>query len=147
MCNGTLFYDFSREFRVLVSTATGNERVLSPGTDMVLEVVRMAVNEQCSTLMPTLYPGSKAMDPRPYASLDSLWRAFSDFAHNKTPAANGEKHFSLPASSTGAQSSAPSSPRSADYGCGQCRVPSQSFSWQTGSSHHPTDPWLDQTSN
>ena len=30
MCNGTLFYDFSREFRVLVSTATGSERVLLP---------------------------------------------------------------------------------------------------------------------
>ena len=30
---------------MLVSAITGSERVLSPGTDVVLEVVRMAVNE------------------------------------------------------------------------------------------------------
>ena len=41
-------YDFSREFRVLVPTATGSKRVLSLGTDVVLEVVRVAVNEQFS---------------------------------------------------------------------------------------------------
>ena len=71
VCNGTPFSDFSREFRVLVSAVTGRERVLSPGTDMVLEV-RMTVNEQFSTLMPTLYPGSEATDPRPYASLYTM---------------------------------------------------------------------------
>ena len=78
VCNGTPFSDFSREFRVLVSAVTGSERVLFPGTDVVLEVVRMAVNEQFPTLMPTLYPGSKATDPRPYASLDAMWKAFGD---------------------------------------------------------------------
>ena len=120
----TPFSDFSREFRVLVSTATaGSERVLSPGTDVVLKVVRMAVNEQFSTPMPMLYPGSNATDPRPFASVDAMWRAFSDLAHNKTPAVNGGKHFSLPASSTGARSSAPSGPRSAGNGRGtaECR--------------------------
>ena len=54
MCNGTCFSDFTREFRVLVSTATGSERVLSPGTDVLLEVFRMAVNEQFPTPMPAL---------------------------------------------------------------------------------------------
>ena len=44
VCNGTPFSDFSREFRVLVSAVTGSERVLSPVTDVVLEVLRMAVN-------------------------------------------------------------------------------------------------------
>ena len=53
----------------------------------------MAVNEQFQTLMSTLYPGSKATDPRPYASLDAMWRALSDLAHNKTSAVNGEKYF------------------------------------------------------
>ena len=129
--------------------------VLTPGTDVVLQVVRMAVNEQFRSLMPTLYPGSKATDPRPYISLDAMWRAFSDLAHNKTPpAVNDEEHFSLPVSSTGARSSAPSEPRLAGHGRGQGRVPSQSLSWQTGSSHNPfvmpindpTDPYLDQTS-
>ena len=92
MCNGTPFSDFSREFCVLVPTATGSERVLSPGTDVVLEVVRVAATEQFPALMPALYPGSKATDPRPYASLDAIWRVFSDQAH-KTPAINGETFF------------------------------------------------------
>ena len=77
MRNGTPLSDFSREFRVLVSTATGSERVLSPGTDVVLEVVRVAANEQFPALLPALYPGPKATDPRPYASLDAMWWAFS----------------------------------------------------------------------
>ena len=75
LCNGTPFSDFSREFCVLVSTATGRDRVLSPGTDVVVEVVRMAVIEQFPTLMPALYPGSKATDPRPFAPLDAMWGA------------------------------------------------------------------------
>ena len=133
----------------------GSERGLSPGTDVVLEVVLVAVNEQSPALLPSLYPGSKATDPRPYASLDAMWRAFSDRANNKTPAVDGETFFSLPVSSTGSQSSAQSGPRTANHGRGQDRVPSQSLSWQTGSSHHPTampivdsfDPWLDNTSN
>ena len=92
----------------MVSTVTGSERVLSPGTNVVLEVVRMAVNEQFPTIVPTLYPASKTTDPRPYVSLGALWRAFSDLAHNKTPVVNGEKPLSLPVSSTRARSSAPS---------------------------------------
>ena len=91
-------------------------RFLSPGTDVVLEVVRVAANEQFPALLPALYPGSKATNPRPHASLDAMWEAFSDLAHSKTPAVNGEKHFSLPVSSTGSRSSAPSGPRPAVHG-------------------------------
>ena len=72
MCNGMPFPDFSGEFRVLVPTGSGGERVLSPGTDVVLEVVRVAANEQFPALQPALYPGSKTTDPRPYASLDAM---------------------------------------------------------------------------
>ena len=78
VCTGTTFCDFSREVRVLVSAVTGSERTLAPGVDAVLEVVRMAVNEQFPTLMPTLYPGSMATDPKPYASLDKMWQVFGD---------------------------------------------------------------------
>ena len=78
MCNGMPLHDFSRDFGVLVPTATGNERVSSPETDVALEAVRVAANEQFAALLPALYPGSKATDPRPYASLDAMWRAFSD---------------------------------------------------------------------
>ena len=155
VCNGTPFSDFNREFRVLASAVTGGERVLSPGTYVVLEVVRMAADEQFPTLMPTLYPGSKAMDPRPYASLDVMWKAFSGLAHNKTLTVNGRKHFSLPVSLTGTRSSAPSGTRPAVHRSGQGRVPSQSPSWQTGSSDNPifmsstdsTDPWRGKMSN
>ena len=51
-----------------MSAVTGSERVLALGVDVVLEVVQMAVKEQFPTLMPTLYPGSMATDPKPYAS-------------------------------------------------------------------------------
>ena len=78
MCNGMPSSDISREFRVLVPTATGSERVLSPGADVVLEVVRVAAKEQFPALLPALYPGSKATDPRPHASLDAMWRDVSD---------------------------------------------------------------------
>ena len=77
VCNGMPYSDFSREFRVLVPTATESECFLSPGTDGVLEMVRMAANEQFPALLPALYPGSKETDQRPYASLDAMWRAFS----------------------------------------------------------------------
>ena len=121
---------------------------------MVLEVVRMAVNEQFPSLMPTLYPGSTATDPRPYASLDKMWKAFGDLSNNKTPAINGDNFFSLPVSSSGVRSSAPSGPWPAFHGRGQGRVPSQRPSWQTGSINNaivmsvndPTDPWTDNTS-
>ena len=62
---------------MLVSAVTESERTLAPGVDVVLEVVRMAVNEQFPS-MPTLYPGSMATGLKPYASLDEMWKAFSD---------------------------------------------------------------------
>ena len=76
---------------MLQSAVTGSERTLAPGVDVVLEVVRMAVNEQFPTLMPTLYPGSMATDPKPYASLDKMWKAFGDMENNKKPAVKGKK--------------------------------------------------------
>ena len=51
----------------------------------------MAVNEQFPSLMPTLYPGSMATGPKPYALLDEMWKAFGDLSNTKTPAINGEK--------------------------------------------------------
>ena len=101
------------------------------------------------------FPGSIATDPKSYASLDKMWKAFGDLGNNKTPAVNGEKTFPPPVSSSGARSSAPSGPRPAGHGRGQGRVPSQTPSWQTGSSlnpigmsiNDPTDPWIDKASN
>ena len=137
VCTGTAFGDFSREFRVLVSAVTGSERTPAPGVDVVLEVVRMAVNEQVPSLMPTLYPGSMATDPKPYASMDKMWKAFGDLSNYKTPAINGKKKKTLPVSSSGVRSSAPSGPRLAGHRRGQGRVTSQTPSWQMGSSNNP----------
>ena len=50
---------------MIVSAVTGSERTLAPGVDVVLEVVRMAVTEQFPTLIPAIYPGSMATDPKP----------------------------------------------------------------------------------
>ena len=62
---GTPFCDVSRGFRVKLSPVSESERTLVPGVDVVLEVVRIAVNEPFPTLMATLYPGSMATDPKP----------------------------------------------------------------------------------
>ena len=114
----------------------------------------MAVNEQFPSLMPTLYPGPMATGPRPYASLDEMWKAFSDISNNKTPAINGENIFSLPVPWSGVRSTAPSGPRPADRGRGHGRVSSQKPSWQMGSGNNPlvmsvidtADSWTDNTS-
>ena len=72
MCNGTPFSGFNREFLVFLPTTTGSERVLSPGTDVVLDVVRVGADEQFPPPMPAVYPGSTTTDPRPYALLHAL---------------------------------------------------------------------------
>ena len=75
---------------------------------MVLEVVRIAVNEQFPSLMPTLHPGSMATNPKPCASLVMMWSAFGDSPNNKHPGVNGSYLFSLHLSSLGVLSYAPS---------------------------------------
>ena len=80
MPNGTPFRDFGRAFRVVVSAATGTERALAPGTDFVLEVVRMAVNEQYPSLMPTFYPGVMATESKPFGTLEAMRLAFQALA-------------------------------------------------------------------
>ena len=158
--NGNPFCELSREFRVVVSAATGTERVLVPGAEIVLEMVRMAVIEQCPSLMPTLYPGVMAAEPRPFGTLDATCLAFQSLANSKTPAINDGLFFYLPAFSSDVRPPAPPGPRPAGNGRGQGRTPSQSPAWQTGSRINCsfvvnvskpipgcTDPWLDASSN
>lgn len=76
--NGTPFCDFRREFRGVVSAATGTERVLTQEVQVILEVVRMAINEQYPSLMPTLYPGALATVPRSFGTLDAMWVGISN---------------------------------------------------------------------
>ena len=89
----------------------------------------MAVNEQFPSLMPILYPGSMATGPKPYASLDKMWKAFGDLSNNKTPAVNGETIFFLACFFLGSAIARPVGPRPAGHGRGQGRGPSQTPSW------------------
>ena len=66
----------------------GEVSVSSPGTDVVLEVVRVAANEQFPALRPALYPGSKATDIL-------LLLCGGLLVTNKTPAVDGERFFFL----------------------------------------------------
>ena len=90
MLNGTPFCGFSRELCVVVSPATGTERIWTPGAEIVLEVVRMVVNEQYPNLMPTLYPGGMATEVRPFGTLNAMCLVFLSLANIKTPAINGD---------------------------------------------------------
>ena len=82
---------------MLVSAVTGSERVLSSATDAVLEGGSDGVKGAFSHTQAYVAPWFKGNGPRPFASLDAMWRAFRDFAHNKTPAVNGgETIFSPP---------------------------------------------------
>ena len=60
---------------------TGTERGLAPGTDIRLEVVRTAVNEQYPSLRPSLYPAVMTTEPRPFGILDAMWLAFQALFH------------------------------------------------------------------
>ena len=139
---------------MLVSAVTGRERTLAPGVDVVLKVVRMEVNEQFPSSIPALYPCSMATDPKPYASLNKMWKALIELSNKKTPAVNGDNVSSFPVSLSRVRPSAPSGPGSADHGRGQVRVQSQTPSWLTGSTNppivmsvnDPTDAWTDHTS-
>ena len=91
--NETPFCEFSGELRAVVSAGTCAELVLALGAEIVLEVVRMAVNEQYSSLMPTLCPGVTATEMRAFGTLDAMWLAFQTLANNKTQAINGEICF------------------------------------------------------
>ena len=81
---------------MVVAGVTGSERVLAPSTGLVLEVVRMSVNEQYPGLMPNLYPGELATAPSPFGTIDAMWLAFSGLSTNKTPAINGSRFFRCP---------------------------------------------------
>ena len=98
---------------MVASVTIGAEHVSAPGAEIVLEVVRMAFNEQYPSLMSTPYPGVMATEPRPFGTLDAMWFAFQSLANNKTPSINGDLFCSLPASSSGARSSAPPGARPA----------------------------------
>lgn len=49
-----------------MSAATESERSFGTGMEVVLEVVRMAANQQYRTMMPVLYADARATDPTPF---------------------------------------------------------------------------------
>ena len=73
----TPFADCSWVFRLLLASITDSGRVLVPGVEVVLEVVRNSVSEQYPSLMPVLYPEDLATASKPFGSIDDMRLAFS----------------------------------------------------------------------
>ena len=167
MYNGTPFSDCSREFRVIVPTVTGSVFVSGDGFGVGACFVfclrgriwcwrwfgwRRMRNFRLTCLRCTLVRRQRTRGHTPRWMLCGGLVVTKRIIRHLLSTA---KYFSLHASSTGARSSAPPGLWLADHGHGQGRVPSQSLSWQTGSSHHSTvmlidyssDPCLDHTSN
>ena len=94
--NGTTFARFLQLYRVAVANASNYSNLLAPDDSWIVEITRNKINEQYPSLAPLCFPGRLATDPRPYASLDSMWRAFDDLLGNKTPATNGSRFSALP---------------------------------------------------
>ena len=103
---------------------------------MVLEVVRIAVNDQYPRLMSTLYPRVMTTDPRPFGTLNVMCLAFQSLVKNKTPAINGDFVF-FPCFFVGRAFIRPFGAPAAGNGRGQCRTPSRSPASQTRSQNTP----------
>ena len=69
---------------------------LAPSVTMAIELVRIRTAQQYPKLMPTLFPGDRAIREKPYASLALMWTAFADLKHNTSPAINGDAFASAP---------------------------------------------------
>ena len=89
--NGTTFSRFLQLYRVAVANATNYSSLLSPDESWIVEITRNKINEQYPSLAPLCFPGRLATDPKPFASLDCMWRAFDNMTGNKTPATNGSR--------------------------------------------------------
>ena len=87
---GTPFSSYLRALRVVVASTVEKGGPLAPSATMAIELVRIRTAQQCSTLMPTLFPGDRATREKPYASLALMWTAFADLKHNTSPAIDGD---------------------------------------------------------
>ena len=96
---GTPFSSYLRALRVVVASTVEKGGPLAPSATMAIELVRIRTAQQYPTLMPTLFPGDLATREKPYASLASMWTAFSDLKHNTSPAVDGDAYTSVPRAS------------------------------------------------
>ena len=126
---------------------------MTPGLGLVMEIVRLSVNEQFPQLMPSLYPGELATCSQPFDSVDIMWLPLGTLANINTQNINGAKLFAVPAVSE-ERVSAPSGPPPAAPGRRQRRATLQISAWATGLprnpvvmniSQDPTDPWVSST--
>ena len=91
---GTPFSSYLRALRVVVASTVEKGGPLAPSATMAIELVRIRTAQQYPTLMPTLFSGDLATREKPYASLASMWTAFSDLKHNTSPAIDGDAYSS-----------------------------------------------------
>ena len=96
---GTPFSSYLRALRLVVASTVEKGGPLAPSATMAIELVRTRAAQQYPTLMPTLFPGDLATREKPYASLASMWTAFSDLKHNTSPAIDGDAYSSRPQAS------------------------------------------------
>ena len=96
---GTPFSSYLRALRVVVASTVEKGGPLAPSATMAIELVRIRKAQQYPTLMPALFSGDLATREKPYASLASMWTAFSDLTHNTSPAIDGDAYSSRPQAS------------------------------------------------
>ena len=96
----TSFSSYLRALRVVVASTVEKGGPLALSVTIAIELVRIQTAKQYSTLMPTLFPGDLATREKPYASLASMWTAFSDLKHNTSPAIDCDAYSSRPQASS-----------------------------------------------
>ena len=89
--NGTTFAKFLQEYRSEVANVAHFSSVVKPDVGWIVEITRNKINKQFPSMMSNCYPGRLANAQVPYTSLDSMWKAFSDFSGNHTQAINGDR--------------------------------------------------------
>ena len=130
--NGSSYAAYYRAVRVVNSGVTGIESTLASGVGLVLETVRLSVNEKPPQLMPSLYPGELATCPLPFGSIDYMWLTLGALANSKTPALNDKKYLITACFGIGGACISPSGPSPVALGRGQGCAPSQTSAWATG---------------
>ena len=96
---GTPFSSYLRALRVVVASTVEKGGPLAPSEMMAIKLVIIRTAQQYPTLMPTLFPGDLATREKPYASLVSMWTAFSDLKHSTSPAIDGDAYTYVPRAS------------------------------------------------
>lgn len=133
---GTTFAKFLQEYRVEVANVAHFSSVVKPDVGWIVEITRNKINKQFPSMMSVCYPGRLANAQVPYNTLDSMWKAFSDFSGNHTQAINGDKGASsLSLAGLSLQDNSRRSQGRSSYSPASRSQPGNS--WSSGTSKNP----------